>query len=120
MDARWIVRCRARHTDEVPQPTVVPLRGDITKLAVDAIVNAANSALSVGGGVDGAIHEAAGEQELFAACAELVGAIRGTPRRRPASACLPDGSSTLWDRFGKAANMARLSCWHRVTGGPLK
>ncbi len=84
--------------------SLVLLQGDITRLAVDAIVNAANERMLGGGGVDGAIHRAAGPG--------LVEACRAVPEVSPGVRC-PTGQARITPGFDLPSD------WVIHTVGPV-
>jgi O-acetyl-ADP-ribose deacetylase (regulator of RNase III) len=100
-----------------PGLRVAVLLADITELEVDAVVNAANRRLLGGGGVDGAIHRAAGEAELSAACAALGGCQPGdakaTPGFRLPARWVVHTVGPVWQGGGHGEAEVLASCYRR-------
>src|ERR1700680_4261117 len=103
---------------DIPFPGNKVLRlvtGDITQVAADAIVNAANAALAGGGGVDGAIHRAAGPK-LMTACRAIGGCPTGEVRMTPGFDLLParfviHAVGPVWQGGGKGEPDLLASCY---------
>jgi O-acetyl-ADP-ribose deacetylase (regulator of RNase III) len=96
---------------------IEPVRGDITTEEVDAVVNAANEALAGGGGVDGAIHRAAGQRELQEACRALggcpTGEARATPGFRLTAPWIIHAVGPRWRGGDKGEPEQLASCYRR-------
>jgi len=93
------------------------VQGDITRVAVEAVVNAANASLLGGGGVDGAIHRAAGPA-LLEACRALGGARTGEVKATPGFALqarwILHAVGPVWHGGGAGEDQALASCYREA------
>lgn len=91
--------------------------GDVTALEVDVVVNAANRALAGGGGVDGAIHRAAGGAALAAACRALGGCEPGDAKATPGFALparwIVHTVGPVWQGGTRGEDAVLASCYRR-------
>lgn len=94
------------------------VEGDITRLQVDAIVNAANDRLAGGGGVDGAIHRAAGAAALHAACRAIggcpTGEVRLTPGFRLPARAIIHAVGPVWRGGGQGEDELLARCYRNA------
>ena len=95
---------------------MIAVQGDITRQRVDAIVNAANTGLWAGGGVCGAIHDAAGP-ELEKACLALGGCPTGdakiTPGFKLPAQWVIHAVGPVWQGGGQQEDALLASCYHK-------
>ncbi len=100
-----------------PAPILDAVLADITTLQVDAVVNAANRALAGGGGVDGAIHRAAGAATLRAACRALGGCEPGDAKATPGfglrARWIVHTVGPVWCGGGRGEQDVLASCYRR-------
>ena len=91
--------------------TITAIKAEITKFSVDVIINAANSSLLGGGGVDGAIHKAAGK-ELYYECISLhgckIGEVKITRGYKLPAKFIIHTVSPVW-RVGASVSKERLA-----------